>query len=241
MQPPPPSPLTTLAGKTDDWFRRANAALFTQVPCHAGCSSCCIGLFSVTRLDARRVQEGFRRLPAVERERITARATQQVRALEAAYPRLKSSISIDDWSDRIIDETVSLFCDTPCPALQDNGLCALYAHRPLICRSMGLPTQQELMVYGACEVQNFVPVVRLSASLAAEEQTLARAEAAELAALPEVAEHGEEIFLPYAFIADRCESDGSHSDLDKAHAITDDRALSRNLTDDGRPTHHFTR
>ena len=63
MQPPPPSPLTTLAEKTDDWFRRANAALFTQVPCHAGCSSCCIGLFSVTRLDARRVQEGFRRLP----------------------------------------------------------------------------------------------------------------------------------------------------------------------------------
>ena len=241
MRPPTPSPLTTLAGKTDDWFRRANAALFTQVPCHPGCSSCCIGLFSITRLDARRVQEGFRRLPAVERERITARATQQVRALETACPRLKSSTSIDDWSDRIIDETVSLFHDIPCPALQDNGLCALYAHRPLTCRSMGIPTQQEAMVYGACEVQNFVPIVRLSASLAAEEQTLAKTEASELAALPEVAEQGEEIFLPYAFIADRCESDGSHAGLDKANAITDDRASRRDLTDDGRPTHHFTR
>jgi Fe-S-cluster containining protein len=237
MQPPAPSPLTTLAGKTDDWFRRANAALFTQVPCHAGCSSCCIGLFSITRLDARRVQEGFTRLPAVERGRIAARATQQVRALEAAYPRLKTTTSIDDWSDKDIDQTVSMFHDSPCPALQDNGLCALYAHRPLTCRSMGIPTQQEVMVYGACEVQTFVPIVRLSASLAAEEQALAKQEAAELAALPEVAKQGEEIFLPYAFIADRCESDGS----EKAYALTDDSSSSRGLTDAGRPTHHSTR
>ncbi|HKY71036.1 MAG TPA: YkgJ family cysteine cluster protein [Nitrospira sp.] len=217
MQPPMPFPLTTLAGKTDDWFRRANAALLTQVPCHAGCSCCCIGLFSITRLDARRVQEGFTRLPAVARERIAARATQQVRALETAYPRLKTSTSIDDWSDKDIDQTVSLFHDIPCPALQDNGLCALYAYRPLTCRSMGIPTQQDAMVYGACEVQTFVPIVRLSTSLAAEEHTLAKEEAVELAALPEVAEQGEEIFLPYAFIADRRDSDGSQ-----------------------RPTHHST-
>jgi Fe-S-cluster containining protein len=173
-------------------------------------------LFSITRLDARRVQEGFTRLPAAERERIAARASQQVRALETAYPRLKTSTSIDDWSDKDIDQTVSMFHDIPCPALQDNGLCALYAYRPLACRSMGIPTQQDAMVHGACEVQTFVPIVRLSASLAAEEQTLATEEAAELAALPEVAEHGEEIFLPYAFITERCESDGSHAGLDKA-------------------------
>ena len=238
MQPPTPSPLTPLARKTDDWFRRANAAFLSQVPCHAGCSHCCIGLFSITRLDASLVQEGLTRLPAVERERIAARATHQVRALEAAYPRLKTSTSIDDWSDKDIDETVNMFHDIPCPALQDNGHCSLYAHRPLTCRSMGIPAQQDAMVYGACEVQTFVPIVRLSASLATEEQALAKEEAAELAALPGVAEHGEEIFLPYAFIADRCDSNGSHAAHDDAHVIADDRSSCYDLTHVGRSTHY---
>ena len=56
------------------------------------------------------------------------------------------------------------------------------------------------MVTGACEVQTFVPIVRLSPALAAEEQALAALEATELAALPEAATEGEELLLPYAFV-----------------------------------------
>jgi Fe-S-cluster containining protein len=203
MQPPTPSHLSTLARKTDDWFRRASAALLSQIPCRAGCSHCCIGLFPITQLDVHLLQEGLRHLPIDQRERIEGRAVQQVTLLETAYPRLKPLSSISGWSDEEIDQAVTAFHDAPCPALGDDGLCSLYDYRPLTCRSMGIPARQDAMVNGACAVQTFVPIARLSASLEAEEQELAAVEAAELAALPEVAAEGEEILLPYALVPRR--------------------------------------
>ena len=59
---------------------------------------------------------------------------------------------------------------------------------------------QDAIVNGACPIQTFVPVTRLSASLEMEEQELAAAEAAALERLPQVIMEGEEIFLPYAFV-----------------------------------------
>lgn len=201
MRPPPPSRATTLASKTDDWFRRASATLLSQVPCRSGCSHCCIGLFPITRLDVRLLQEGLTRLSTTQREHIVTRAARQVTALEAAFPRLGSSPSLDAWSDADIDEAVRAFPDAPCPALADNGLCSLYASRPLTCRSMGIPTRHGAMVHGACDVQTFVPITRLSAALEAEEQLLANLESVELAALPEVSVGGEELLLPYGFVS----------------------------------------
>ena len=200
MRPPTPSHLTTLAGKTDDWFRRATAALLSQIPCHAGCAHCCIGVFPITRLDVRRLQEGLAHLPKEQQERIAARAAQQVACLEAADPRLTASSSLDGWSDGEIDGVVNAFHDVPCPALDDNGLCSLYAYRPLTCRSMGIPMREGPTVNGACTVQTFVPIVRLPASFAEEEHALADCESAELAMLPEVATDGEELLLPFAFV-----------------------------------------
>ena len=201
MRPPPPSRATTLASKTDDWFRRASATLLSQVPCRSGCSHCCIGLFPITRLDVRLLQEGLTRLSTTQREHIVTRAARQVTALEAAFPRLGSSPSLDAWSDAEIDEAVRAFPDAPCPALADNGLCSLYASRPLTCRSMGIPTRHGAMVHGACDVQTFVPITRLSIALEAEEQLLANLESVELAALPEVSVGGEELLLPYGFVS----------------------------------------
>lgn len=202
MKPPTPSH-TTLARKTDDWFQRARAALLNQIPCGPGCSHCCIGLFSITRLDARLLQEGLAQLQPDVRERIVGRAAGQVHAVEAVFPRLKSTPSIDDWSDAEVDDAVNAFHDAACPALEEDGLCSLYAHRPLTCRSMGIPTHRDSMVNGACGIQTFVPIARLSASLEAEERELATREAHELAALPEVAAEGEEMLLPYGFLPSR--------------------------------------
>ncbi|HET8720922.1 MAG TPA: YkgJ family cysteine cluster protein [Nitrospira sp.] len=200
MRPPIPSHLRSLASKTDDWYRRANASLLSQLPCRAGCFHCCTGIFPITRLDLPLLQEGLAQLPADQREGIEARAMRQVNALEAAYPRLRMRPSLDGWADDQIDEAVQSFHESPCPALQADGLCAVYAYRPLTCRSMGIPTRQDGIVNGACSIQTFVPVTQLSASLEMEEQELAASEAAALEQLPEVDMEGEEIFLPYAFV-----------------------------------------
>ena len=217
MQPPTPSHLTRLARKTDDWFHRANAALLSQVPCHASCAHCCIGVFPITRLDVRLLQEGLAHLPKEQQERVTGRAAHQVARLEAADPRLTTSSSLDGWSDGEIDRMVNTFHDVPCPALDDNGLCSLYAYRPLTCRSMGIPMREGATVNGACAVQTFVPIVRLPASFTAEEQVLADRESAELAMLPEVATDGEELLLPYGFVSlddrddvGRCQPEGNN-------------------------------
>ena len=55
------------------------------------------------------------------------------------------------------------------------------------------------MVEGACCVQTFVPIVRVSEALRAEEQELATLESAALTAQGPSAQ-GEEILLPYAFL-----------------------------------------
>jgi Fe-S-cluster containining protein len=193
------SRLAKLARKTDQWFDRASAALLGQVPCRAGCSHCCIGLFPVTRLDADLLHEGLAQLPVDKRTLIQQRATAQVSALKATYPKLSASGSLDGWSDGEIDQAVSRFDRDRCPALSDDGLCSVYAYRPLVCRSMGIPTEAGDMVEGACSVQTFVPIVRLSASLRAEEQELADWEAEELAE-HRAAIEGQEILLPYSFL-----------------------------------------
>jgi Fe-S-cluster containining protein len=196
-----PSNPARLARKTDEWFARAQAALLGQVPCKPGCSHCCIGPFPITLLDVHLLQEGLSHLTANQRERIEGRARAQAAAMEAAYPNLLKSRFLDHWPDTDIDRLVSQFHQAPCPALGEDGLCGLYEYRPLTCRSMGIPSEQAGITSGACEVQTFIPIVRLSASIRADEDQLAQQEASALnrQRLAENAE-GEEVLLPYGFL-----------------------------------------
>ncbi|HEX8749808.1 MAG TPA: YkgJ family cysteine cluster protein [Nitrospira sp.] len=197
----PHHPQLALASKTDDWFKRTNAALLSQVPCHAGCSHCCIGPFPITQLDVSLLQEGLEHLPSDQRSCIEKRAVEQVTACEAAFPRLRQARYLDHWSDEDIDRLVSDFHRLPCPALSDEGLCALYEYRPLACRSMGIPIEEGGMVNGACTIQTFVPIVRLSRSLREEADALSLQEAQALDAHISIAgTEGEELLLPYGFL-----------------------------------------
>jgi Fe-S-cluster containining protein len=147
------------------------------------------------------LQEGLTRLPLDQRERIETRAREQAAAMETAYPQLTRSRFLDHWPDTEIDRFVSHFHQSPCPALGENGLCGIYTSRPLTCRSMGIPTEQAGMTHGACNVQTFIPIVRLSVSLRAEEDELARQEASALEHHRMVEKtDGEEVFLPYGFL-----------------------------------------
>jgi Fe-S-cluster containining protein len=198
-----PEPPLSLQQRTDHWFRRVSGFLLGQLPCRAGCSRCCIGPFAITVLDWLTLREGLTQLPSAVRQDIERRALEQTKTMEGAYPVLKQSKFLDHWADRDIDRLVSQFETVPCPALGENGLCQVYEHRPLTCRSMGVPVEQSGQVYGACEVQSFVPIVTLSASLRAEEQALAGREAAELEALRTASGFdGEELLLPYGFLPD---------------------------------------
>ena len=193
-----PSPLTQ---RTDHWFNRARAALLSQVPCRAGCSRCCIGPFPITVLDAHLLNDGLSRLPTAQRDQIEERAREQTAAMETAFPRLRTSPYLDEWPDFEIDRLVSDFHESRCPALDPNGHCSLYEHRPLTCRSMGIPAEEGGITNGACKVQTFVPLVRLSAHLRAEADLLAGQEGTALDAYRAgTGSQGEEVLLPYGFL-----------------------------------------
>jgi Fe-S-cluster containining protein len=176
----PPEHRSDLPRKAERWFDRARAALLGALPCRPGCCRCCIGPFPITIRDARHLRQGLQTLPPDARRDIEARARGQASAMEAAFPALAASPFLDDWSDADQDALMVRFADRPCPALGDDGRCRVYAFRPLTCRLMGIPPEAGGLVQGACEVQTFVPIVRLSRALRAEEDALTVEEAAVL-------------------------------------------------------------
>ena len=195
---PVPLPLFRQA---EQWFQRAQAALLGAIPCRQGCCQCCTGIFPITRLDALELQRGLDALPPIQRDAIVTRARTQVTALEAAYPVLQSRPALDEWDDYNIDEVAEHFGELPCPALTSDGACGIYSFRPMTCRTMGIPTESDGMVHGACAVQIAVPIVRLLPSLRTDEDRLVEDEAVSLSILRRIQpDAGDELLLPYGFL-----------------------------------------
>jgi hypothetical protein len=79
---------------------------------------------------------------------------------------------------------------------------------------MGIPTEDRGLTHGACEVQTFIPILRLPSAFREEEDRLAREEAASLETLRRTTgSTGEEVFLPYGFLhrvtRETCEKSGT--------------------------------
>ncbi|HKQ97407.1 MAG TPA: YkgJ family cysteine cluster protein [Candidatus Polarisedimenticolia bacterium] len=118
--------------------RRAGA----ELACRAGCSECCVGPFPINRLDAWRLAEGMdklRRRDPARADAIEARARRVVEAGRASFPgdAAKGKLSGDEAAEDAFFDAQS---GVPCPALDPaTQTCDLYAHRPMTCRTYGLP------------------------------------------------------------------------------------------------------
>jgi Fe-S-cluster containining protein len=120
--------------KTSEQFREASKK--HGVKCKRGCYECCsVGFFDITLLDALHLRASLKRVPAPIRERVIAKANEQLDALEKKKafsrkdPLLKTLPSIDAISRRSAKMS--------CPALGENGACLIYDQRPHICRIFG--------------------------------------------------------------------------------------------------------
>ena len=201
-RPPSADTRRSLFQRAERWFQRGRAALLESLPCGQGCTHCCHGPFAITLLDQLELRQGLKTLPAQIQDDIHARARRQVETMEAAFPDLHQSPYLDEWEERESDDLVNQFSDLPCPALSSNGRCLVYAYRPLTCRMMGLPVESHGLVHGACEVQTFVPVIRLSEALRQEEDRLAETEAGLIDKQRQITSNdGEEVLLPYGFLS----------------------------------------
>ncbi len=120
--------------ESSKWFK--SAATKHGVKCKRGCYECCsAGFFDITLLDAVHLRAALKRIPAPVREKVLAKANEQLDILEKKNafsrkdPLLKSLPAIDAISRRSAKMS--------CPALDDNGACLIYDHRPHICRIFG--------------------------------------------------------------------------------------------------------
>ena len=122
--------------------------------CHAGCTQCCIGAFSINQLDADRLRRGMAELAKRDPARaagVRGRVQDSVARLSAEFPGDPMSGVLDESEAgrRRFEEFAN---DEPCPVLDPaTGNCDLYESRPMTCRVFGPPvrTQEGL---GVCEL-----------------------------------------------------------------------------------------
>ena len=110
--------------------------------CRAGCSECCYGPFPINRLDAWRLREGLQDLrgrdPA-RAEAIVDRARQQAAVYHAGFPGDPDAGRLGG-DEGIEDLFFERHAGVPCPVLDPaTQTCELYEHRPVFCRTYGLP------------------------------------------------------------------------------------------------------
>lgn len=132
---------------TADAARRSGPRLH----CRLGCTQCCIGIFSITQLDAARLREGLAALDSEAPEKAAAvrrRAKESVQRLQPNFPGNPITGQLDESDPRYED----FANDEPCPALDPaTGACDLYAVRPITCRVFGPPIRSEDGI-GVCEL-----------------------------------------------------------------------------------------
>lgn len=127
-----------LLGDVDAWFSRCLDTGGSSFACRGGCNACCRGLFDITLLDAFLLKDAFNSLPRQVRQTVTEKCKPRLAELQQRWPKLTSPYLLNDlpeeeWSNMPEGD------ETPCPLLDENGLCLVYHSRPLTCRLHGLP------------------------------------------------------------------------------------------------------
>jgi len=144
----------TLVQIVDAALADANRRSGSWIVCRPGCTQCCIGVFSISQLDAARLQHGFAELAHSDPERaarLRARARESVQRLSAQFPGDPQTGLLGEGgqAERRFEDFAN---DEPCPALDPaSGTCDLYASRPITCRAFGPPVRSADGL-GVCEL-----------------------------------------------------------------------------------------
>lgn len=149
----------SILDRADQHFATVMETQPQNLRCGAGCSLCCYGLFEIGSGDVPVIAEGLAQLHPSRRKMIIRRALEIVEKSE--HPNLRECSPAE--KEAFFDRTQA----TPCPNLDEQGLCMMYEHRPLVCRTFGLPLREGRKYLGdVCEL-NFTastPAERLSAA-----------------------------------------------------------------------------
>jgi Fe-S-cluster containining protein len=119
-----------LLDSADRHFAAVASAQPESINCRRGCTFCCHGLFEITGADVSALADGLARLAEEKRSAIVERARAIVDSYE--HPNLRECTPAEK------EDFFSRTDSVACPNLQDDGGCAVYESRPLVCRTFGL-------------------------------------------------------------------------------------------------------
>jgi Fe-S-cluster containining protein len=122
---------TRILDRADDFFRSVSESQPQNLQCGRGCSLCCYGLFEIGSGDVPLIAEGLEKLHPSRRKMVIRRSQEIIAA--SNHPDLRDCAL--EEKDAFFERTAS----TPCPNLNERGECLMYGHRPLVCRTFGLP------------------------------------------------------------------------------------------------------
>jgi Fe-S-cluster containining protein len=134
-----------ILNRADTFFRSVIESQPQNLQCGRGCSLCCYGLFEISAADIPILSDGLEQLHPMRRRMIIRKASEIISA--TAHPNLRETSTAE--KEEFFDRTAS----TPCPNLNDAGECMVYEHRPLVCRTFGLPLRDRDRYLGdVCEL-----------------------------------------------------------------------------------------
>ncbi len=131
--------------RADRFFATVIEAQPHNLQCGRGCSLCCHGLFEIGSGDVPVIAEGLASLHPMRRKKIIRRAIEIV--AESRHPNLRECKPVE--KEEFFERTASVAC----PNLNESGECMIYEHRPLVCRTFGLPLREaERYIGDVCEL-----------------------------------------------------------------------------------------
>ncbi len=148
-----------LLQRLDAWFADAQAKQGAVIPCRAGCTACCHGPFDISPADAELLREGLALLPTAERDAVRQRGARLLGRMKELLPGWGAPWDVDAVGEEGFDRMAEALAAEPCPMLGEDGKCQVYAHRPLVCRLIGLPMLTDIgdVLQNACPIQDRFP------------------------------------------------------------------------------------
>ena len=141
-----------ILSRADLHFGEVRSRLGHHLECRLGCTGCCHGVFEIGSADVAMITDALRAADPETRALLVARSREILETFDAP--------SIRDCDESEKKAFFARADDVACPALADDGACRIYEHRPLVCRTFGLPIREGRSYLGQeCEL-NFISALR---------------------------------------------------------------------------------